>query len=159
MHLAYLSLGSNLGHKETNLRLAIEEIQKEIGEVSKISSTYETEAWGGLEQGNYLNIILEVFTPILPLDLISKILIIENRLGRIRQKKWDSRLIDIDIIFYENYMITTESLTVPHPYLEKRNFVLEPLNELIPEFTHPRLRKSISQLLAECPDRSWIKKL
>jgi len=159
MHICYLSLGSNLGKKQANIELALEEIRKDIGEVLRISSIYETEAWGIVNQDNFFNIIAEVRTPSLPLNLISKILAIENRLGRVREKKWESRIIDIDIIFYENYIITTDNLTIPHPFLEKRNFVLEPLNELIPEFIHPRLRKSISQLATECLDKSWIKKL
>lgn len=159
MHICYLSLGSNLGKKQANLEGALEEIKKDIGEVLRISSIYETEAWGVISQDNYFNIIAEIKTPFLPLELISKILAVETRLGRIRDKKWESRIIDIDIIFYENYLITTDNLTIPHPFLEKRNFVLEPLNELSPKFIHPRLRKSISQLSAECTDKSWIKKL
>lgn len=159
MHICYLSLGSNLGKKQANIELALEEIKKDIGEVLRISSIYETEAWGVISQDNYYNIIAEVKTPFFPLDLISKILAIETRLGRIRDKKWESRIIDIDIIFYENYIITTDNLTIPHTFLEKRNFVLEPLNELRPHFFHPRLRKSISLLATECQDKSWIKKL
>lgn len=158
MHICYLSLGSNLGKKQANLELALAEIKKDVGEVSRISSIYETEAWGVVNQDNYFNIIAEVKTLLLPLDLISKILAIETRMGRIRDKKWESRIIDIDIIFYENYLITTDNLTIPHPFLEKRNFVLEPLTELSPEFIHPRLRKSIFQLSAECTDTSWIKR-
>ncbi len=158
MHLSYLSLGSNLGNKQANIKHALEEIKKDIGELLRISSIYETEAWGFVDQDNFFNIIAEVKTPFFPLDLITKILAIETRMGRIRDKKWESRIIDIDIIFYENYLITTDNLTIPHPFLEKRNFVLEPLNELIPEFIHPRLRKSIFQLTAECTDTSWIKR-
>ena len=158
MHLSYLSLGSNLGNKQANIKHALEEIKKDIGEVLRISRIYETEAWGFVDQDNFFNIIAEVKTLLLPLDLISKILAIETRMGRIRDKKWESRIIDIDIIFYKNYLITTDNLTIPHPFLEKRNFVLEPLNELIPEFIHPRLRKSIFQLTTECTDTSWIKR-
>ncbi len=158
MHFCYLSLGSNLGNKQVNLEVALEIIKKDIGEISRISSIYETEAWGVVDQDNFFNIIAEVKTLFFPLDLITKILAIETRMGRIRDKKWESRIIDIDIIFYENYLITTDNLTIPHPFLEKRNFVLEPLNELIPEFIHPRLRKSIFQLTAACTDTSWIKR-
>lgn len=158
MHICYLSLGSNLGNKQVNLEVALEIIKKDIGEISRISSIYETEAWGVVDQDNFFNIIAEVKTLFFPLDLITKILAIETRMGRIRYKKWESRIIDIDIIFYENYIITTENLTIPHPFLEKRNFVLEPLNELSPEFIHPRLRKSIFQLTAACTDTSWIKR-
>jgi 2-amino-4-hydroxy-6-hydroxymethyldihydropteridine diphosphokinase len=158
MHICYLSLGSNLGKKQANLELALQEIKKDVGEVLRTSCIYETEAWGIVSQDNYFNIIAEVSTPYFPLDVITKLLAIESRLGRIRDKKWESRIIDIDIIFYENYLITTDILIIPHPFLEKRNFVLEPLNELNPDFIHPRLRKSICQLTAECTDVSWIKK-
>lgn len=158
MQICYLSLGSNLGKKQGNLEGALQEIKKDVGEVLRISSIYETEAWGIVSQDNYFNIIAEVSTPFFPLDVIKKLLTIESRIGRIRNKKWESRIIDIDIIFYENYLISTDNLTIPHPFLEKRNFVLEPLNELIPEFIHPRLRKSIRQLTTECTDASWIKR-
>ncbi len=158
MHICYLSLGSNLGKKQGNLERALQEIKKDVGEVLRISSIYETEAWGIVSQDNFFNIIAEVSTPFFPLDVIKKLLAIESKLGRIRNKKWESRIIDIDIIFYENYLISTDNLTIPHPFLEKRNFVLEPLNELIPEFIHPRLRKSIRQLTTECTDASWIKR-
>ncbi len=159
MPLCYLGLGSNVGEKQVNLQSAINEIHKDIGQVLNTSSIYETQAWGVMNQDSYYNIIAEVRTVILPLDLIARILAIEDKMGRIRQKKWDSRLIDIDILFYENYIISTEGLQIPHPLLERRNFVLEPLNEIVSNLIHPKLRKSITELQSSCPDKSWIKKL
>lgn len=159
MFKAYIGLGSNLGQKEENLKLAISKVENEIGQISKKSSLFETEAWGVENQGNYYNMAIEILTKLLPLELIEKVLELEKELGRVREKKWDSRIIDIDILLYENLIISTDHLHIPHLFLEKRNFVLEPLNEIIPNFIHPKLRKSIAQLSAESIDKSWIKKL
>jgi 2-amino-4-hydroxy-6-hydroxymethyldihydropteridine diphosphokinase len=159
MFIAYLGLGSNLGQKEENLKLAISKIENKIGQISKKSSVFETEVWGVENQGNYYNMVVEINTNLLPLELIVNVLAIEKELGRVREKKWDSRIIDIDILLYENFIISTDLLNIPHLFLEKRNFVLEPLNEIIPNFIHPKLRKSIAQLTAESMDKSWIKKL
>lgn len=159
MFKAYLGLGSNLGQKEENLKLAISKVENEIGQISKKSSLFETEAWGVENQGNYYNMAIEIQTKLLPLKLIEKVLELEKELGRVREKKWGSRIIDIDILLYENLIISTDHLHIPHLFLEKRNFVLEPLNQIIPNFIHPKLRKSIAQLSAESMDKSWIKKL
>ena len=159
MYTVYLGLGTNLGDKRNNLNLALEKIKNEIGEISNQSSIYETEAWGVKDQDNYFNIVIELKTKHLPLALIKKILEIEINLGRIREKKWDSRIIDIDILFFENYIISTDHLHIPHPFLEKRNFVLQPLNEIVPDFIHPKMRKNISRLSLESKDENWIKKL
>jgi 2-amino-4-hydroxy-6-hydroxymethyldihydropteridine diphosphokinase len=159
MFKAYLGLGSNLGQKEENLKLAISKVENEIGQISKKSSLFETEAWGVENQSNYYNMAIEIYTKLLPLKLIEKVLELEKELGRVREKKWNSRIIDIDILLYDNLIISTDHLHIPHLFLEKRNFVLEPLNEIIPNFIHPKLRKSIAQLSGESMDKSWIKKL
>lgn len=159
MYTTYLGLGTNLGDKIFNLDIALEKIEKEIGQISKKSSIYETEAWGVKNQDNYYNLVIEVKTRLLPLAIIQKILQIEVTLGRIREKKWDSRIIDIDILFFENYIISTDNLHIPHPFLEKRNFVIQPLNEIVTGFFHPKLRKSVAQLASESKDENWIKKL
>jgi 2-amino-4-hydroxy-6-hydroxymethyldihydropteridine diphosphokinase len=159
MFKAYLGLGSNLGQKEENLKLAISKVENEIGQISKKSSLFETEAWGVENQSNYYNMAIEIHTKLLPLKLIEKVLELEKELGRVREKKWNSRIIDIDILLYDNLIISTDHLHIPHLFLEKRNFVLEPLNEIIPNFIHPKLRKSIAQLSGESMDKSWIKKL
>jgi 2-amino-4-hydroxy-6-hydroxymethyldihydropteridine diphosphokinase len=159
MQKAFLGLGTNLGDKLQNLTEALQHIRKDIGEVIRTSSIYETEAWGVINQDNYYNIVVEINTALFPLELLRKILAIELSMGRIRNKKWDSRIIDIDILFYENYFVSTESLVIPHPFLEKRNFVLEPLNELMSDFLHPKYRKTISELKKTSADHSWIKKL
>jgi 2-amino-4-hydroxy-6-hydroxymethyldihydropteridine diphosphokinase len=159
MFSAYLGLGSNLGVKEQNLELAVSMIEQEVGQISKKSSIYQTEAWGVENQDNYHNIVVEINTKLLPLKVIEKVLEIETKMGRVREQKWESRIIDIDILLFENFIISTDHLHIPHLFLEKRNFVLEPLNEIIPDFLHPKLRKSIAQLLAESTDKSWIKKI
>lgn len=159
MHRVLLGLGTNLGGKTKNLELALESISNKIGEITRLSSVYETEAWGVQNQENYYNLVLEVCTDFLPFALIHKTLEIESSLGRVREKKWDSRIIDIDILFYENYIINTDHLQLPHPFIEKRNFVLEPLNEIVSSFIHPKLRNTICELKAACLDKNWIKKL
>ena len=159
MHKVLLGLGTNLGDKIKNLEFALKSLSNQIGEITRISSVYETEAWGVQNQDNYYNIAVEINTPLFPLVLIKKLLEIETSLGRVREKKWDSRIIDIDILFFENYIISTDHLQLPHPYLEKRNFVLEPLNEIVSNFVHPKRRQNISELQSSCPDKSWIKKL
>ena len=159
MNKIFLGLGSNLGDKIENLKFALVEINLEIGRITAVSSIYETEAWGVINQDNYYNLVLAVETTILPLALIEKILKIEEKLGRKRDKKWDCRIIDIDILFYDNLIISTNNLQIPHPFIHKRNFVLEPLNEIDSSLIHPKLRKSINYLRSISEDKSWIHKL
>lgn len=159
MNKVFLGLGSNLGDKIKNLECAIVEINLEIGRISAVSSVYETEAWGVINQENYYNLVIAVETTILPLALIEKILKIEEKLGRKRDKKWDSRIIDIDILFYDNLIISTNHLQIPHPFIHKRNFVLEPLNEIASTFIHPKYKRSINYLRDMSEDKSWIHKL
>jgi 2-amino-4-hydroxy-6-hydroxymethyldihydropteridine diphosphokinase len=159
MHRVFFGLGTNLGDKTKNLELALESISNKIGEIRMLSSVYETKAWGVQNQDNYYNLVLEVYTEIYPFALIREILEIESLLGRVREKKWDSRIIDIDILFFENYIINNDHLQLPHPFIEKRNFVLEPLNEIVSNFIHPKLRNTIWELKAACLDKNWIKKL
>lgn len=159
MQRVLLGLGTNLGDKRKNLEIALESISNKIGAITRLSSLYETKAWGVQNQDNYYNLALEVYTEIYPFALIREILEIESSLGRVREKKWDSRIIDIDILFFENYIINTDHLQLPHPFIEKRNFVLEPLNELVSDLIHPKLRNTIRELKATCLDKNWIKKL
>ncbi|HLO44123.1 MAG TPA: 2-amino-4-hydroxy-6-hydroxymethyldihydropteridine diphosphokinase [Leadbetterella sp.] len=159
MYKVLLGLGTNLGDKIQNLEEAIRHIKFQIGEITKISSIYETQAWGVVEQDNYYNLVLLTKTELQPFGLLSKVLEIEKEMGRVREKKWDSRVIDIDIIFYENYILSCDKLHIPHPYITIRNFVLEPLNEIASDFIHPKLRQATSVLLANSKDQSWIRKL
>lgn len=158
MHTAYLILGSNLGDRQMYLNKAIDLIQLKAGVVTKLSSIYETTAWGVKEQPNYLNKVIEIKTSLQPLDLLHTILNIEKELGRMRNIKWESRTIDIDILFIDDMIINTYELSIPHPHISERKFVLQPLNEIAHESIHPVLKKSITELLLACEDTLQVKK-
>ncbi len=148
----YLHTGSNIGEKEANLQKAATFIAEEIGEIKHISSLYETEAWGNTKQPNFLNQAIEVHTNLSPEDLLKQVHAIEQKLGRIRGQKWTARTIDIDILFYADQQINSTKLTIPHPHLHNRNFVLIPMMEIAPYFQHPTLEKTIEELYADCED-------
>lgn len=148
----YLHTGSNIGDREQNLLSANAAIEEFIGKISSLSNIYETAAWGLKDQDDFLNQALEVITELEPREVLEAIKKIEDQMGRIRYKKWGRRLIDIDILFFEDRIINTQRLTIPHPFLQERNFVLAPLSELIPNFVHPVLEKEISQIFKESPD-------
>jgi len=144
---AVLSLGSNLGNKSDNLKQAIEYL-KEIKDIKieKISSFYNTAAWGKTNQDDFLNCGMILETDLKPLELLDSMLETETRMGRVRTEKWGPRNIDIDLIFYDNLVYETERLKVPHPYMQERDFVLICLNEICPDFVHPVLKKSVAEL-------------
>ncbi|SOE23241.1 2-amino-4-hydroxy-6-hydroxymethyldihydropteridinediphosphokinase [Spirosomataceae bacterium TFI 002] len=148
MNQVYLGLGSNLGDRAVFLQSAIDELQS-LGNVTKRSKIIETAAWGITDVPSYLNMAVLLETEILPLALISKILQIETKLGRQRGQKWGSRVIDIDILFFNNWILNTEGLNIPHPFIVERMFVLDPLLELDEQLIHPILLKSIGQLHKE----------
>lgn len=146
-HKVYLSLGSNMGDKRENLLEAIKRVgELENTEVVKSSTILETEPFGYIEQDNFLNACLEVKTLLTPQELLSSILKIELDMGRVREIKWGPRVIDIDILFYDNEIIQEDNLAVPHPWICEREFVLEPLSEIAPNYVHPLERKNIMML-------------
>lgn len=161
MKKAYLSLGSNLGEKEKNLARAIRYINLEVGHVVDLSGIYETEPWGFESDSKFLNMVVEIVSDLTPLEMIDKCLEIETKLGRSRNSNegYSSRIIDIDILFYENEIILEKKLILPHPHLQDRRFILEPLCDLAPDFVHPVLHESISALLANCADPSIVTQL
>lgn len=144
-----MSTGSNLGDRLKNLRQARQCIENEIGIIVKASKVYSTQAWGVRDQPDFLNQALEVATERSPQEMLEIIHRIEHRMGRIRTAHWSKRLIDIDILFYEQLVLQTENLTIPHPFLHERNFVLAPLAEIASNFEHPILRQPIA-LLYQC---------
>jgi 2-amino-4-hydroxy-6-hydroxymethyldihydropteridine diphosphokinase len=155
MKKVFLGIGTNLGDRETNLKNAIEKIAENIGPILKSSSVYETDPWGFTSDNLFFNMVVEVKTRLTPAGVLGAILQIEVLLGRTRsEKKYSSRVIDIDILLYENYVIDEVSLRIPHPLIHERKFVLVPLCEIAPEFIHPVLGKSIRVLLEECTDQS-----
>lgn len=148
----YLLTGSNLGDRTTFLEQAKSLINNQAGKVISYSNLYETSAWGNIDQPNFLNQALEISTLHPPKKLLDILLEIENTIGRVRQKKWGARCIDIDILFYEDQVIDTKKLVVPHPHLHKRNFTLIPLMEIAAEFEHPVLKKTIESLYWDSED-------
>lgn len=152
---AILSLGSNIGARADNLRTAIIELGN-IGVIQGQSSVYETSPWGNEEQAFFLNQAVELCTELCSIELLDKILAIESSMGRVRDKKWESRIIDIDIVFFGDQVIESDRLTVPHPFMHERAFVLIPLLEICPNRVHPTLQKTVWQLFDECRDLSEV---
>ncbi|MTI30295.1 2-amino-4-hydroxy-6-hydroxymethyldihydropteridine diphosphokinase, partial [Xanthovirga aplysinae] len=143
----FLLLGTNLGDRAINLKKARTFLEDEVGLLVKVSSIYETAAWGEEKQPAFYNQVLEVSTDLNPEDLLDKVLEIEKKMGRVRLKKWGQRLIDIDILYYQSQLIDSPKLTVPHPYLHLRRFTLMPLTEIAPNFVHPLIKKDSATLL------------
>jgi 2-amino-4-hydroxy-6-hydroxymethyldihydropteridine diphosphokinase len=143
----YLGLGSNLGDRAGYLRRARENLAPEV-KLLRASSVYETPPWGYSDQPAFLNQVVEVQTDLEPEALLAKLKGIESELGRVKNFRYGPRCIDLDILFYENCVYQSERLTIPHPSLAERAFVLVPMNELAPNFIHPLLHKPISELLA-----------
>jgi 2-amino-4-hydroxy-6-hydroxymethyldihydropteridine diphosphokinase len=158
MNGIYLIIGGNMGDRENYLATCIQEIENCIGKIVRKSAIYETASWGNTEQTPYLNQVLFLYTNLNPQKLLAECLSIEKKMGRRRTVKWDSRIIDIDILFYDHEIIHDDGLTIPHPLLHERKFVLIPLNELSPLFIHPVSKKSIHELLNECKDPLEVKK-
>ena len=152
MHTVYLHTGSNLGDRLANLQLANALIKKHIGEIEKYSRIFLTEAWGIKNQPDFYNQAVLVKSVLSPHQILEQIGIIEKEMGRVRIIKWGERLIDIDILFYNDEVIDTDNLKIPHPELQNRNFVLCPLADIAPGWVHPALGKMITQLIAESPD-------
>ncbi|MBS1488787.1 MAG: 2-amino-4-hydroxy-6-hydroxymethyldihydropteridine diphosphokinase [Bacteroidetes bacterium] len=152
----FLSLGSNLGDRMENLRLAVE-LLAPVCAIKKKSSVYETAAWGKTDQPDFLNIVIEVATRLTPLQLLHTIQETEKRMGRERNKKWEARTIDIDVLYFKNEISSHSELIVPHPYLAERKFVLVPLAEINPDFIHPLLQLSNAELLSRCKDQSEVR--
>ncbi len=158
MNLAYLSLGSNEGNRILWLETAIKLISEQCGTLVKRSSVYETKAWGIAEQPDFLNMVVSIETSKAPQALLAAILSIEEAMGRHRTVKWGPRIIDIDILLYNEEIVDSPDLVIPHPYMQERRFTLIPLVELAPDYVHPKLHKTIGQLLVECPDALEVHK-
>ena len=155
MSNVYLGLGTNLGDRKQNISKAIEAISLKMS-ISKQSSLYETTAWGYTDQPNFLNQVIQVDTNLSPLRLLNFLKKTEVELGRVENFRYGPRLIDIDILFYDDLIKTTSRLQIPHPMIPERVFVLVPLNEIAPGFVHPVLKKTIAELLAELPNKTGV---
>jgi 2-amino-4-hydroxy-6-hydroxymethyldihydropteridine diphosphokinase len=152
----FILLGTNLGDRVSNLEKAKNEIDLKIGKVIKTSNLYETAPWGITDQPSFLNQVLQVSTYLKCEKILSLILKIELDMGRKREVKWGSRLIDIDILYFGNKVIKKQELIVPHPFLQERRFTLVPLAEIAPDFIHPILQETNSELLEKCEDDSNV---
>jgi 2-amino-4-hydroxy-6-hydroxymethyldihydropteridine diphosphokinase len=157
MKKVFLGLGSNLGDKRENLYNAKIMIEESIGQVIDSSSIYESDPWGFESKDKFLNMVLVVETSLTPTALLKKILDIESRLGRIRgEAKFISRIIDIDILLYNNLIVDDSLLKIPHPRIPERKFVLVPLCEVAAELIHPVCKKTILTMLNECKDHGGV---
>lgn len=146
-----LLLGSNLGNRSANLEKAREGIRK-IGVLSKSSSIYETSPWGNENQQSFLNQVIELQSDMAADVMLASILQIEKMAGRVRQEKWGARVLDIDILFADQQVQSSQKLTLPHPELHKRRFTLVALHEIVPNYVHPVLGLTVSQMLEQCED-------
>jgi 2-amino-4-hydroxy-6-hydroxymethyldihydropteridine diphosphokinase len=155
--LVYLGLGSNIGDKVNFIKSAETGISKLTGtKVLRSSSIYKTEPWGIKNQDFFLNSVLEIETTLEPQVLLSELKKIESELGRKKRNKWYEREIDIDILFFNNLVISNRFVNIPHPEIQNRNFVLIPMCELNPDFFHPVLDRTVKDLLNDSKDNSGV---
>lgn len=162
MNVVYLCLGGNLSDCLMNFRQTYTLIEEKAVNIVSYSSLYQSKAWGMQDAPDFLNQVIKVETELSAMELMPLLLGIEEKLGRVRSsiaKGYQNRIIDIDILLFNEEGIKTESLEIPHPRMHLRRFALEPLQEIAPEFIHPLLKKNITELLTLCPDTLNVKKL
>jgi 2-amino-4-hydroxy-6-hydroxymethyldihydropteridine diphosphokinase len=155
----FLLLGTNLGDRRKNLMDASLAIEARVGAITLRSSIYETDAWGIETQPSFYNQVVALSTFLEASEVLEQVLSIEHTMGRLRNEKWGERIIDIDVLFYGSQIIDTDKLVVPHPEIQNRMFTLVPLEELAPEFLHPKLQRTIRELLDDCADPLSVRKL
>lgn len=155
--MIYLLLGSNEGNRQANLQGALRLIEFRIGQIVKTSLIYETEPWGLKEQAAFYNMAVAARTNLNPIDLVIATQRIEAEMGRQPTIKWGPRVLDIDILLYDNLVLNTAALKIPHPLMHQRRFALAPLNEIAEGVVHPIFNKTMGMLLAACEDDGLVK--
>ncbi|MEO6169199.1 MAG: 2-amino-4-hydroxy-6-hydroxymethyldihydropteridine diphosphokinase [Chitinophagales bacterium] len=158
-HTAYLLLGTNVGDRQQHLQHGLEKIKTTAGDFQQVSSVYETEPWGVVNQDDYLNMVVEIKTFFSPEELFKQLKAIETAEGRTDATKYAPRTLDIDVLFYDDLVLESEYLIIPHPRLHLRRFVLKPLEEIAASLIHPLLGKSIRELLKECGDYKNVRRV
>jgi 2-amino-4-hydroxy-6-hydroxymethyldihydropteridine diphosphokinase len=158
MNVAFLLIGGNMGNREENFEAAKSLIQQHCGKITKSSSLYQTAAWGKTDQPAFLNQALQIETKLTAEELMQQILAIEKMMGRERTEKYGPRIIDIDILLYNDEHYDLPFLKIPHPEMQNRQFALIPLTEIAPTAQHPVFKKSISQLLRDTTDKLKVEK-
>jgi 2-amino-4-hydroxy-6-hydroxymethyldihydropteridine diphosphokinase len=157
MNVTFLLIGGNMGNREENLQAAKSLIQQYCGKIVRSSSLYQTAAWGRTDQPAFLNQALQIETKLTAEELMGQILTVEKMMGRERKEKYGPRIIDIDILLFNDEQHDSSFLKIPHPEMQNRLFALIPLAEIAPTVYHPVFKKSISQLLKETPDKLEVK--
>ena len=159
-HTAFIAIGSNMDSPADNCIEAANLLDGHPAiSVSDRSSLYETEPFGKNDQDWFINSVVEVTTHLSPELLFKACLAIEKEMGRVREEKWGPRVIDLDILFYDDFVFKERGLEIPHPGIAERSFVLEPMNEIAPDFVHPKLKKSIETLLEEIENPQQVNRL
>lgn len=153
MSSVFLGLGSNLGDRRAFIQKAVWLVCERIGTVSALSSMYESKPWGFVSDNDFVNAVMSVETSLAPAEVLERIKEIESALGRVKKKSdgYEDRTVDIDILFYDDEVISLPRLVVPHPKMLLRRFVMEPLAEIAPDFVHPVEGKTVAALLREMP--------
>jgi 2-amino-4-hydroxy-6-hydroxymethyldihydropteridine diphosphokinase len=160
MYKVFLGIGGNIGNKSENFNRVHHVIEQKLGKITQLSSIYETPPWGFSSDDNFWNQVVVIETKFEAEELLWRINEIEDDFGRIREGDgYSSREMDIDILYFEDVFIETKTLTIPHPRIQERRFVLVPLVEIAPDFKHPLLRLTNSELLENCHDHSIIKRI
>ena len=156
MNIVYLQLGSNIENRKLYLQQAMHQINDHIGKIISKSKIYESSPWGIKNQNNFLNQVILINSNFDAQEILKLSKDIESNLGRKKTRKWGARRIDIDILFYNNDIITTNQLSIPHPLIQERLFVLTPLSDIAADYIHPKYKKNISSLLCECTDKEKV---
>jgi 2-amino-4-hydroxy-6-hydroxymethyldihydropteridine diphosphokinase len=152
MSVVYLGLGTNLGNREKNINVAVDNIRKLIGKQLSLSTLYKTEPWGYTSENMYVNAVISIETKLTPQQILTATQNIERKMGRAKKSvngQYADRIIDIDILLYDNIIIKTPELTIPHPLMTKRMFVMQPLAEIAPDLIIPEINKNIKTIINE----------